>query len=157
MADRIVVMRDGRVEQIGAPLDLYDRPGNLFVADFLGSPSMNFIEGTIRRIENAPELVTQDGTSLALPETLNVADNQRVILGIRPEHLSLTEDGQSVAATVQVVEPTGANVEVFFEFAGQDLCAVFNERYPLKPKDRVSLTWAPGNMHLFDKESGNRI
>ncbi|RYH07562.1 ABC transporter ATP-binding protein [Tropicimonas sp. IMCC6043] len=157
MADRIVVMHDGRVEQIGAPLDLYDRPGNLFVADFLGSPSMNFIDGTVRRADGAATLVTSDGTELPLFEAPSVADGQPVVLGLRPEHLSLSDTGQGVPASVKVVEPTGANVEVFFELAGQDICAVFNERYPLSPGDQAALSWSPDKIHLFDRESGNRV
>ena len=157
MADRIVVMRDGRVEQIGAPLELYDQPGNLFVADFLGSPSMNFIEGRVRRRDGAAVLVTADDTELPLFEAPNAADGQTIVLGLRPEHLSLADPGKGISATVQVVEPTGASVEVFFNLAGQDVCVVFNDRYPLVAGDVVGLEWTPDKVHLFDKESGLRL
>ncbi|SDK61175.1 ABC transporter ATP-binding protein [Aliiruegeria lutimaris] len=157
MADRIVVMRDGRVEQVGAPLELYDRPGNLFVADFLGSPSMNFIEGNARRSDGAALLETANGSQIPLPENAPVVDGQPVVLGLRPEHLSLTDPEEGFAATVKVVEPTGANVEVFFDFAGQEVCAVFNERYPLVAGQKMAISWLPDKVHLFDGVSGQRL
>ena len=91
MADRIVVMHDGVVEQVGEPLDLYDQPANLFVAGFIGSPAMNFIDATIKRNGGAPSAVAADGTQLPLPATAGGRDGQKVVYGIRPEHLDLTD------------------------------------------------------------------
>ena len=94
MADRIVVMQDGIVEQVGAPLDLYDRPANLFVAGFIGSPAMNFIDATVQRNGGAPVAVAGDGTQLPLPRGAAVAGATEVVYGMRPEHLQLREDGR---------------------------------------------------------------
>jgi multiple sugar transport system ATP-binding protein len=159
MADRIVVMNDGRVEQIGAPLELYDRPGNLFVAGFLGSPSMNFIAGTYTRKGGKAFVVTEAGGSLAVPDLANATEGQKVVFGVRPEHLLLDGDGDGdgVDATVDVVEPTGANIEVFGDIAGADICAVFTERHPFVPGETIKLGWDFEKVHLFDKESGQRI
>src|ERR1700742_2291422 len=104
MADKIVVMHDGLVEQIGAPLDLYDRPDNLFVAGFIGSPAMNFLNGTIRA---NGRLEFEGASGVRLPLAAPAAWNGRAVTcGIRPEHFALAEDG--AAAEIQVIEPTGA-------------------------------------------------
>ncbi len=157
MADRIVVMNAGRVEQIGAPLDLYDSPANLFVAGFLGSPSMNFIKGRFRRDGGRAHVFCDDGTALPVPAVSDAANDQPVVVGIRPEHLCLAKDGAGVAATVDVVEPTGANIELFVELAGERVCAVFGERHPFRPGEKIALTWKLEKVHLFDSNSGDRI
>src|SRR5690606_26958604 len=105
MADRIVVLRDGRVEQVGVPLDLYDTPANQFVAGFIGSPSMNFIDGTVRR-DGAPSVVTPSGVMLPLPANAAVTEGQSVVWGVRPEHLDATGAG-TLETSVDVIEPTG--------------------------------------------------
>src|ERR1700680_980831 len=109
MADKIVVMHDGRVEQIGSPLELYDRPGNLFVAGFIGSPAMNFFPGTIRHNGNA-EFDGPGGIRLPLRAPPRIVNGGPVIYGVRPEHFTLSDDG--VDAEVQVVEPTGSETQL---------------------------------------------
>ncbi len=156
MADRIVVMHDGVVEQIGEPLDLYDKPANLFVAGFIGSPAMNFIEGTIKR-NGGVSAVAKDGTALPLPPTAGGRDGQSVVYGIRPEHLDLTDGVNGLAAEVVVVEPTGAEILVFTHLAGQEVAVVFKERHLFNPGDRIGLAPHHGTIHLFDKETGARI
>jgi multiple sugar transport system ATP-binding protein len=158
MADRIVVMHDGVVEQVGEPLDLYDEPANLFVAGFIGSPAMNFIDATLKRNGGAPGAVAKDGTVLPLPATAGGRDGQSVIYGIRPEHLDLTDGaGGGLPAEVVVVEPTGAEILVFTHLAGQEVAVVFKERHLFNPGDKIGLTPHPGTIHLFDKETGERI
>jgi multiple sugar transport system ATP-binding protein len=157
MADRIVVMHDGVVEQVGEPLNLYDRPANLFVAGFIGSPAMNFIDATIKRNGGAQSAVAKDGTALPLPATAGGRDGQSVVYGIRPEHLDLTDGANGLPAEVVVVEPTGAEILVFTHLAGQELAVVFKERHLFNPGDKISLTPHPGTIHLFDKETGARI
>jgi len=157
MADRIVVMNAGRVEQIGAPLELYDSPANLFVAGFLGSPSMNFIKGRYRREGDGAVVICEDGTKLPVSAVSSAWNDQSVVLGVRPEHLRLAGEGEGVPATVDVVEPTGANIEVFADLAGERVCAVFSERHPFRPGETVALGWDLDQVHLFDADSGNRI
>src|SRR5882672_4879656 len=103
MADKIVVMNGGNVEQIGAPLELYDRPANVFVAGFIGSPAMNILKGTVSN----GRLRTDDGTDWPLPTTLKSAKEGPAVYGVRPEHLRIDGNG-GIPATVQVVEPTGS-------------------------------------------------
>ncbi len=157
MADRIVVMNAGRVEQVGSPLDLYDHPANLFVAGFLGSPSMNFIEGRFKRAADAAHVVSDDGSSLPVSADLSAKDGQRVIYGVRPEHLKLALDGEGVEAVVEVVEPTGANIEVFAHLAGKRICAVFSDRHPFRPGDKIRLTVDTSKINLFDAATKVRI
>ncbi len=157
MADRIVVMHDGVVEQVGDPLSLYDEPANLFVAGFLGSPAMNFLDASIKRNGGAPSAVTADGTMLPLPANAGGQDGQAVVYGIRPEHLDLTDAGGALAAEVGVVEPTGAEILVFARLAGQEIAVVFKERHRFQPGDKINLTPHTGTVHLFDKGSGQRI
>jgi multiple sugar transport system ATP-binding protein len=157
MADRIVVLHDGVVEQVGDPLDLYDHPANLFVAGFIGSPAMNFLEATIKRNGGAPSAFTPDGTQLPLPERAGGRDGQKIVFGIRPEHLDLTDGALGLPAEVVVVEPTGAEILVFTHLAGQEVSVVFKERHKFRPGDKIRLAPHPGTIHLFDKQSGERI
>jgi len=156
MADRIVVMHDGVVEQVGEPLHLYDHPANLFVAGFIGSPAMNFINATIKRNGGAPSAIAPDGTVLPLSVQAGGRDGQKVVYGIRPEHLDLT-DGAGLPSEVVVVEPTGAEILVFTHMAGQEVAVVFKERHKFRPGDKIGLMPHPGTIHLFDKETGDRV
>jgi multiple sugar transport system ATP-binding protein len=150
MADLIVVMRDGVVEQRGQPLDLYDNPANLFVAGFIGSPAMNFLPGTVK----AGRIEMGEGVSVPLPARARGADGQKVIFGARPEHLSLAAGNEGLPAQVIVVEPTGADTLVFAKFAGHELTAVFRERHDFKPGAVIRLLPDHERTHLFDAESG---
>jgi multiple sugar transport system ATP-binding protein len=156
MADRIVVMHDGVVEQVGEPLHLYDHPANLFVAGFIGSPAMNFINATIKRNGGAPSAIAPDGTVLPLSAQAGGRDGQKVVYGIRPEHLDLV-DGTGLPSEVVVVEPTGAEILVFTHMAGQEVAVVFKERHKFRPGDKIGLMPHPGTIHLFDKETGDRV
>jgi multiple sugar transport system ATP-binding protein len=156
MADRIVVMHDGVVEQVGEPLDLYDLPSNLFVAGFIGSPAMNFIQATIKRNGSA-SAVAADGTHLPLPPDVGGRDGQKVVYGIRPEHLDLTDGADGLPAEVVVVEPTGAEILVFTHLAGQEVSVVFKERHKFRPGDNIGLVPHAGTIHLFDQQTGERI
>ncbi|MFN3723851.1 MAG: ABC transporter ATP-binding protein [Paracoccaceae bacterium] len=151
MADRIVVMHGGVIEQIGTPLELYDRPENLFVAGFIGSPSMNMFAGRI----DGGDFVTQDGAvRLPLGEHKAVA-GQEVRLGIRPEHFRL--DPAGVSAIIVTVEPTGSETQVTLKIAGQDCVGVFRERIGLRPGEALKLSPDLEKMHLFDAVTGKRI
>jgi multiple sugar transport system ATP-binding protein len=156
LADRIVVMNDGWVEQIGAPLDVYDEPDTLFVAGFIGSPAMNLVDAELRQSGNRRVAVTGNGTELPAPELGE--EGQPVVYGVRPEHLTLMGDSQNgVAMEVVVVEPTGAETLVVGTMADQQFQAVFRERHEFKPGETVHLAPAPGSVHLFDRSTGQRI
>jgi multiple sugar transport system ATP-binding protein len=154
MADKIVVMHDGLVEQIGAPLDLYDRPDNLFVAGFIGSPAMNMLKGRIRANGSAA-FETGAGLSFALGGAPAGSDGRPAIFGIRPEHFALADDGAE--AEVQVVEPTGSELQIVAKMAGDDIIAVFRERHQFKPGDKIRLKPDPRLVHLFDEATGKRL
>jgi multiple sugar transport system ATP-binding protein len=153
MADKIVVMHDGLVEQIGAPLELYDRPDNLFVAGFIGSPAMNFIKGTIR--VNGTATLESGDLRLPVGELPASTNGRPAVYGIRPEHMLLADDG--VEARVQVVEPTGSEIQVVAKLGEQDVIAVFRERHQFKPGDKIRLKPDPRLVHLFDEASGQRL
>ena len=145
LADRIVVMQGGRIEQVGTPLDLYDNPANEFVATFIGAPSMNLLPATL----NAGRLQIGDH-SFAGP-----SGSGDVKLGVRPEHLILRDDG--LPMEVKVVEPTGSETMVFLNHKGQDVTAVFRERHAFAPGSTINLSPDPDHIHCFDAGTGERL
>jgi len=153
MADKIVVMNGGNVEQIGSPLALYDDPANLFVAGFIGSPAMNFLPGKLAR-DGARRLVTLAGNQMPVPG-LALGDGHQVTLGVRPEHLVIGDEG--LPAEVVVVEPTGADTQVYCKLADADLTVVSRERHAFRPGDTIRLQPLPGKTYLFDAASGKRL
>ncbi|HEY9454707.1 MAG TPA: sn-glycerol-3-phosphate ABC transporter ATP-binding protein UgpC [Bradyrhizobium sp.] len=156
MGDKIVVMKEGRIEQTGSPLELYDHPANLFVAGFIGSPSMNFLPGTLRRNGGAARVDFGDGTQIEAPHSSGGSDGQSVILGTRPEHLTLV-DGGGIAVRVVVIEPTGAETLVLCRHAESELAAVFRERHDFAPGSTIHLLPDLERAHLFDAASGERL
>ena len=151
MADRIVVMHDGVIEQIGTPLELYDTPANLFVAGFIGSPAMNMLNGKI----DGDNFVADDGTRIPLGAASPANSNGRAVtLGVRPEHFHLDPNG--VDAEILTVEPTGSETQVVARFAGHDIMGAFRERITARPGEKIKIR--PGEaVHVFDRESGKRI
>jgi multiple sugar transport system ATP-binding protein len=147
MADKIVVLNAGRVEQIGAPLDLYDRPANRFVASFIGSPAMNFIGGKIMA-----EGFAAAGVTLPLPAG---ATGENAVYGIRPEHLELSPEG--LPATVLLVEPMGSETQVTMTLGEHQIIGVFRERVQAKPGSTITIKPNIANIHLFDASTGQRI
>ena len=154
MANRIVVMRDGVVEQVGAPLDLYDCPASIFVAGFIGSPTMNFVDGIVEagrpnkaRLANGALVSAADGPQLA--------HGQSVTIGMRPEHLFFSNEG--IEGEVLVLEPLGMSTQVTIEVMGERLGLLTLDRPKLKPGDPVKLAIAPENVHVFDRASGAAI
>ena len=156
MADKIVVMHDGRVEQIGAPLELYDRPQNIFVAGFIGSPSMNFLPGAIK--SNGTLEFSGPGDQL-LP-LAGAAIRQRWTsrgLWCPARTLHHRRRRRRGARTIQVVEPTGAEIQILAKIGDTDIIAAFRERHPFKPGDKIRLKPDPRLVHLFDAATGQRI
>jgi len=151
MADKIVVMNNGHIEQIGAPLDLYDRPANIFVAGFIGSPAMNLVKGTVSN----GALRMEDGTAWPLPTQGGRLADGPAVYGVRPEHLIL--DAGGIPATVQVVEPTGSETQVLMRIGGQSVIGAFRERVTAKPGEILPVRPDPALVHLFDQQSGQRL
>jgi multiple sugar transport system ATP-binding protein len=156
MADRIVVMQDGLVEQIGTPLELFDRPGNLFVAQFIGSPAMNIVEGALR-LEEGVAWVEAHGQRWRAPVPSGGEQGQPVQYGVRPGDIELCGPGEGIPARVIVVEPTGAETELLLEVGRARLIMVKHGRTELQPDETVHLRVAPGKVHLFDGATGKRM
>jgi multiple sugar transport system ATP-binding protein len=146
MADHVVVMRDGVIEQQGSPLELYDRPVSRFVAGFIGSPAMNFVPGTIGADGKSVQLDIAD--SLSLPLGRSVEAGRKVLVGLRPEHLRLTETA-SLKLPVAVVESTGSMTYVTTDTT-PELTVVETHRTGVKAGDVIGVGIAPEHIHLFD-------
>jgi multiple sugar transport system ATP-binding protein len=154
MADKIVVMHEGLVEQIGTPLELYDTPANQFVAGFIGSPAMNFLKGNVKANGSAG-FEGPNGVKLPLKTAPANSDGRPAIYGIRPEHFTIADDGAE--AEIVVVEPTGSETQVFAKLGGEEVVAVFRERHQFNPGDKVRLKPDPSLVHLFDETTGKRL
>jgi multiple sugar transport system ATP-binding protein len=150
MADKIVILKDGVIEQQGSPLDVYDRPNNLFVASFIGSPSMNMIKGTVHK----GNMITADGTKIKLPAGHKAKDGQDIVFGIRPEHI---EVGEGFKVKVTVTEPTGPEIHIYADLGPDEICAVVRERLELKRDQMIDLRPMPDKIHLFDAATGQVI
>lgn len=154
MGDRIVVMKDGDIQQVASPLELYEHPANRFVASFIGSPAMGFLEGRLAR-----GTLVGDGFTLALPAALAAHaaafDGKPVAAGIRPEHLALADDG--IEAVVDVVEALGADTMVGLQVGSQSIVARLAPDAQVTPGQRVKLAPDPARVHLFDMDSGANI
>ena len=156
MADRIVVMNAGNIEQIGTPMDLYNAPQTRFVATFIGSPSMNMMEGTL-----TPEgaFTSKDGHAIDLaPDAPNVSTTTDVVLGFRPEHILINGDGVALGtAHVRVVEPTGSETLLTTTLGGENVLVLDRTRVIPNTGDEIALTVDAVDVHLFEAESGRRI
>ncbi len=158
MADKIVVMRDGRVEQVGRPLDLYDRPDNLFVAGFIGSPAMNFVAGRIGADDAGSHVTTDDGVRLPLSRTPAPFVGHRVVWGVRPEHFALAAaDPVAIPVTVTGVEPTGSETLVAVRVGAASMTVLLRDRTGLNVGDASRITVSPRLIHLFDEATGDRL
>jgi len=154
MADVIVAMRDGIVEQVGDPLTLYDRPANMFVAGFIGSPAINFISGGIDATGGEPAFVAEDGIRWPVePTVARTAGSAPVVYGARPEHFGLVSAESGLPAKVLAVEPTGAEIHLIATIGATRVTAVLRERVTARPGETIRLTPDPKRAHLFDAES----
>jgi len=158
MADKIVVLRSGYVEQIGSPLDLYDTPANRFVAGFIGSPAMNFIEGTVQGGAE-PVFVGREGETVKLPSKFVGIGSQPATLGVRPEHVSVVPVGTpgSLTAKVMVVEPTGAETLVITRLGPSQITAVSKERQRLQSGQEIGLSFEVPAVHLFEHGTAREL
>ncbi|MBY4590416.1 MULTISPECIES: ABC transporter ATP-binding protein [Rhizobium] len=154
MADKIVVMHDGIVEQIGSPLELYDKPANLFVGGFIGSPAMNMIKGRLDP-EDARQFVAANGTRLPVANPPASAVGRELVYGLRPEYISLDPNG--VPAEIVVIEPTGYETHLTVRLGGSDVSCVFRERVNARPGEAIRVAIDASHVHLFDAEGGQRL
>jgi multiple sugar transport system ATP-binding protein len=160
MADEVVIMRDGLIEQSGSPMDIYDNPGNLFVAQFIGSPGMNIIECKVSEA-NGKLYAAKDELHLPLPVNANVTNGQSIYYGIRPEHLHSARQASSaddsndktLAGVVRVVEPTGPEIHLYAKLAGQDVCAITRDRVLWEPGEAIFFAPDVEHVHLFDGDT----
>ena len=157
MADKVVVMNDGRIEQVGAPLEIYDRPENLFVAEFLGSPSMNLLPGKVVFGDGTAAVELENGVLLPLPNKGDLQSDQKIIYGIRPEHIALADDENGLAITLTLVEPAGWETHLHADLAGVTLRFLSVDRVNARPGDPAHLAIDTRQLHLFDPETGRRI
>lgn len=155
MADKIVLMQAGRIEQIGSPEDVYDRPANKYVADFIGAPAMNFITGTVEGEGGAP-VFAAEGMRIALPADTAARAGQRVICGIRPNDVRLAENG-AINGRLVLRETTGAEVQLHAVVGGAEFTAIAQRGVVLREDDPVCFELEPDKAHLFDAETERRI
>ena len=156
MADRIVVMNGGKVEQVGGPLEIYDTPMSRFVAGFFGTPTMNFLEGEIVN-QNGEHLFRSSSIEIPLPnDDLKDLTTKNVILGIRSEHVNISSGDQK--GQVKLIEPLGDTTLVFFEFGEEEqLVAKVGPDLRLSRGDPLTFSFQVDNCHLFDSSSGVRL
>ena len=159
MADEVVIMRDGLIEQSGSPMAIYDKPDNLFVAQFIGSPGMNIIKCKIAE-NNGTRYAVHEGLNLPLPAQANVSPGQSIFYGVRPEHFRSTKqsdqsasNGSGISGIVRIVEPTGPEVHIYAKLGEQNLCVVSRDRIDWQPGDGITLEPELEHVHLFDAET----
>ena len=155
MADKIVLMKDGHIEQVGTPDELYDRPASQYAADFIGSPSMNFVEAEVVSENGAPLLVTE-GVRLALSNGAAGIVDRTVTCGLRPSDLMLSESGE-IAGEVILAEKTGADQNLHLSIGSEDFVATAPRDAVVRAGDVARLSIAPDKVHLFDLETGRRL
>ena len=155
MADKIVVMNAGRIEQVGAPEELYERPGNLFVAGFIGSPAMNFLHGTLAADRRS--VILPDGAVLPISARIEAEAGQKIVAGVRPEHLGFGEGASTLEATVTMIEMTGPERLVSLDLGNTSLVATTGKSRKLAVGERIPLFIDPATIHVFDAASGRRI
>jgi len=156
MSDRIVILNHGRVEQIGAPLDVYDRPANLFVAGFIGSPAMNLFKGRVIRAERGVSL-DLGGIPLAFDGDLPAQAGQEVMCGVRPEHFALSSEAGALPMRVMLIEATGAESHVHGTIGNERATIVLQGRQAFKAGDTIGVMPKASSLHLFDVGTGQRI
>ena len=157
LATKIAVLKDGVLQQVGSPSEIYNRPSNVFVADFMGSPAMNLLPARLKRSGSQRAAMIESGTVIQLPDAFGGEEGQEVLLGIRPEHLSVGEEAGGLSGRVALVEPMGGQVQIVFEIAGRRVTVLLNERILPVLGSELSLRARPAALHAFDAASGRRL
>jgi multiple sugar transport system ATP-binding protein len=156
MGDRIAVMHEGVIQQVGTPDELYDRPVNRFVAGFIGTPAMGFLRCEVSRNGGPPEL-RREGVRIAMPPERAASLAGEVVVGIRPERLVLVppgHDGSTVEGVVTVVEPLGSDQHLLIDVAGEPITARVSRDHHVQVDERVTLAADGAHVHLFDPQTG---
>jgi multiple sugar transport system ATP-binding protein len=160
MSDRIVVMNGGRVEQVGAPLEVYDNPCNLFVATFIGSPAMNLIDAVLQQ-RGDRSVAAVNGLEIDLGRQIQASADTRLVIGVRPEHLAIADGdvghGTPLPVTINLVEPTGAESHIYGRFHETSIVAAIAGRSTARSGESTRLQLDPKHLHVFDATSGQRI
>ncbi|PRD42905.1 ABC transporter [Phyllobacterium phragmitis] len=154
LADRIVVLNQGHIEQVGTPLELYRQPANLFVAGFIGSPAMNILDGVVDADNGEPAVRLGDGSAIRIAPQRKVQRGQPVKIGLRPEHFASSGPGSIVSGKTLLVEPTGAQTHVLFEFAGGQMTAVVDGDHPARHGMNFEAIADGEKVYVFDGASG---
>ncbi len=158
LADRVVVMRNGDVSQMGRPEELYVDPANLFVAGFIGSPRMNLVPAQLRNTaEHAQAISFSDGQSIELEDRVACADGTDIIVGIRPEHLSTSPGRHHLNGKVFMTEFTGGNTIVTANIGGSEMTCLLESRSGVRDDEDIKLSVSQDDIHLFDPKSGQRL
>jgi multiple sugar transport system ATP-binding protein len=160
MGQMIVVLKEGRIEQVGSPLELYDRPANLFVAGFIGSPEINQLKGEVTSQNGLMMLRLADGSLLSLPAGVQVKPQQTVVYAIRPEQVNVVGESESsgaLKATITAIENTGSDMQLFCNTGGGSFTSVFKQRLDVQEGETVWLQPKLTGIHIFDAESGLRV
>ncbi len=154
LADRVVIMKDGRIQQIGTPTELYQNPANVFVAGFIGSPSMNLLDGKLETKGKTKKVILSDGTKLNVRSNSCPLNDGDVIVGLRPEHLHLAKgktEKNTLTGTVNLIEPTGAQNHLKISMAGKSLAVADSTLVPLALDETIKVCIAPEQIHVFAK------
>lgn len=162
LADRIVVMNAGRIEQVGTPIDLFDKPMTKFVAGFIGAPTMNFFDGCVEIDPEGRPYITfgPDNAPVILPAIMSDQAGCEINVGIRPQHLQVnksTDGGQAITATIDLVEQTGCETNLLLTVADQPFTVQTKERMNVVPGDHVNLEPKTHSLHIFDQKTGQRL
>ncbi|MYZ48456.1 sn-glycerol-3-phosphate ABC transporter ATP-binding protein UgpC [Propylenella binzhouense] len=157
LADRVVVLKAGSIQQQGKPLEIYRKPANRFVAEFIGSPPMNFFTGRFLREDRRAAIVASDGTAIGVSRDLAIEEGRIVTIGVRPEHLTLTGDPDGLRGRVKFIDPTGAQTHVTVELAGEPTVIVLDSAVECAPGEILTVKVPRDLVHAFDADTGLRI
>ncbi len=167
LADRIAVMKDGVLQQLGTPQEIYSKPNNMFVAGFMGSPSMNFIETMVDLDANEQPVIKVTGSNnqehhIKLPETMRSQDGKRIVIGLRPEHISETPSEDQSASTqldmkLEVLEPTGPDTIAMIKVNDQEVACRLSPEYEVSVGDTASLHFDLSKAVFFDAQTEQRM
>ena len=165
LGDRIVVLKDGYIEQVGDPLDLFHHPANTFVAGFIGTPPMNLVAGRISKTESGCFLKLEGGGKFPIPEKngVNFSDDQKVVMGLRTEDIKPDQgNGQlpeewKYEGTVEVTEPLGSETNIHMDFAGDKFLAQCDGRIKVDTGDKLKLSFNLNHLHIFDAQTTKSI